>query len=331
MNGLLQPAARAFCERFDVELPIVNAPMAHIAGGALAGSVASAKALGLIGGGYGDADWIRAQFDLAANHSVGVGLITWRLATQPDLVARLISNGVRTFLLSFGDPSPYTSTILRAGGRLICQVQSVTDAVRAIDAGADAIVAQGNEAGGHGRDNESVSKLVPAVVDAVAPVPVLAAGGMTTGRDLATMWSLGAAGVVLGTRMYATHEALDTGAVKRRLLQAGESATVRTTVFDVLRGPEWPNGYNGRALRNSTTDEWHDRLDELRAAAVVERDRYAVATSANDLSQRVIWAGAGVDRVEGIQPAADVVREVFDRALGTDGSGCDRRNERPTL
>lgn len=316
MKGVSQPAALAFCERLGIEVPIINAPMAHIAGGALAASVASAGALGLIGGGYGDADWIRSQRRLTAGHDVGVGLITWRLAEQSDLVSRLVGDGVRIFFLSFGDPSPYAAKILRSGGRLICQIQSVSEAVRAIDVGADAIVAQGNEAGGHGRNNESVSKLVPAIVDAVAPVPVLAAGGMTTGLDLAAMWSLGAAGVVLGTRMYATHEALDTDAVKRRLLQVDGSATVRTTVFDVLRGPEWPHGYNGRALRNATTDEWHDRLDELRTAAVGERDHYAVAKSAGDLSQRVIWAGAGVGRVERLQPAADVVREVFDQALG---------------
>ena len=289
--------------------------MANIAGGALASAVASAGALGLIGGGYGDAGWIRAQLGVAAGHDVGVGLITWRLAEQPALVAELVSDGVRIFFLSFGDPSPYAPTILRSGGRLLCQVLSVTEAVRAIEAGADAVVAQGNEAGGHGRDNESVSELVPAVVDAVAPVPVLAAGGMTSGPDLAAMWSLGAAGVVLGTRLYASHEALDSDAVKHLLTQAGDGATVRTSVFDVIRGPQWPGGYNGRALRNETTDKWHSRVGELHTDAVDERRRYAVAASAGDLSQRVVWAGAGVGRVERIQPAADVVREVFDQAL----------------
>ena len=315
MTVTLPPAASAFCERFGVTVPIANAPMANVAGGELASAVASAGALGLIGGGYGDADWIRTQLGQAAGHDVGVGLITWRLAQQPDLLTRLISDGVRTFFLSFDDPSPYASTILRSGGRLICQVHSVAEATRAIDAGADAIVAQGNEAGGHGCDNESVTELVPAVVDAVAPVPVLAAGGITTGQDLAAVWALGAAGAVLGTRLYATHEALDVDAAKRRLVQARNGATVRTSVFDVIRGPDWPGGYNGRALRNATTDDWHSRLDELRAAVVGERHCYAVAALADDVSKRVVWAGAGVGRVERIQPAADVVCEVFDQAL----------------
>lgn len=321
MTLTLPPAARAFCERFGVTVPIVNAPMANIAGGALASAVASAGALGLIGGGYGDADWIRTQLGEAAGHDVGVGLITWRLAQHPHLLTRLISDGVGIFFLSFDDPSPYASTILRSGGRLICQVQSVAEAVCAIDAGADAIVAQGNEAGGHGCDNESVSELLPAVVDTVAPVPVLAAGGITTGRDLAAVWALGAAGAVLGTRLYATHEALDVDAAKHRLVQATDGATMRTSVFDVIRGPDWPGDYNGRALRNATTHEWHNRLNELRAAVVGERDRYAAAALSGDVSKRVVWAGAGVGRVERIQPAADVVREVFDDALRPDGPG----------
>lgn len=315
MTLTLPPAAHAFCERFGVTVPIVNAPMVNIAGGALASAVASAGALGLIGGGYGDADWIRTQLGEAAGHDVGVGLIKWRLAQQPHLLTRLIGDGVRTFFLLFDDPSPYASRLLHSGGQLICQVHSVAEAMRAVDAGAAAIVAQGNEAGGHGRNNESVSELVPAVVDAIAPVPVLAAGGITTGPDLAAVWTLGAAGAVLGTRLYATHEVLDLDVAKRRLVQASDGATMRTSVFDVIREPDWPGDYNGRALRNATTDKWHGRLDELRAAGVGERDRYSVAALGGDVSERVVWAGAGVSRVERIQPAANVVREVFDEAL----------------
>lgn len=308
-------SAREFCERFGVTVPIVNAPMATIAGGALAAAVAGAGGVGMIGGGYGDLAWIRTQRALADDADVGVGLITWRLAEQPDLVARLIADGYRTYFLSFGDPTPYAPTILDAGGLLICQIHSVAEAERAIACGASAVVAQGQEAGGHGRSGASVVSLVREVVTAVDPVPVLIAGGITTGRDLAAAWALGAAGAVLGTRLYATPEALDSNAAKRRLVDASDHDTIRTRVFDVVRGPEWPAGYDARALRNAATDEWHDRLDSVRENPAPARDHYADAVAADDLTRRVVWAGSGVGRINSIHPAATIVDAIVAEAL----------------
>ncbi len=326
-------AAQVFCERFGVALPIVNAPMAYVAGGALAAAVAAAGGLGLIGGGYGDHPWIRAQRSIAGdagagggagvsagdnvgdNVGVGVGLITWRLAEQPGLVARLVDDGFRTFFLSFDDPSRYAPTVLAAGGRLICQVQSVDEAERAVACGASAIVAQGHEAGGHGRSGDTVASLVPAVVAAIDPVPVLAAGGVTNGRDLAAMWASGAAGAVLGTRLYASEEAIDADAAKRHLVDAGDGDTIRTSVFDLVRGPEWPAGYDGRALRNATTDDWHDRLDVIRLDPAAARHRYAAAAAADDVTRRVIWCGDGVGGVDAIRPARDIVQSIASDAV----------------
>jgi len=307
----MNPAARAFCATFKVQAPIVNAPMANIAGGSLASAVASAGGLGLIGGGYGDLPWIEQQFAIAENPDVGVGLITWAIEGQPQIIERLAEIGTQTFFLSFGDPTSLLERIQEIGGRSICQVQTVAEAERAASLGADALVAQGNEAGGHGRDNETADELAALVLAAVPSTPLLTAGGKTSGTHLAEAWELGAAGIVVGTAMYATVEALETPAAKQRLVAATRNDTVRTTVFEFVRGPEWPPGYNGRSLINEMTKRWHGREEGLGLNLDKQRTEYSNAVAADDLSQRVVWAGAGADGVDAVVPAADLTRRII--------------------
>ena len=138
-------------------------------------------------------------------------------------------------MLSFGDPAPFVPPIRAAGARLILQVQTLADARAAAALGADVVVAQGAEAGGHGAKRATLP-LVPAVVDAIAPTPVAAAGGIADGRGLAAALVLGAAGVLAGTRFYASREALGHAAAKARLVEGAGDATLRTTVFDLVRG-----------------------------------------------------------------------------------------------
>jgi nitronate monooxygenase len=282
--------------------------MAGIAGGALAAAVTRAGGLGFIGGGYGDWSWIEEQLDIAAGVAVGVGVITWALRDRPGLVERLVRRGVRWVWLSFGDPAPYVPMIHAAGAVALCQVQTVTEARRAAAAGADAIVAQGQEAGGHGRDHAPLAELLPAVIAAVAPIPVLAAGGITTSLDRRWAMALDAAGVVVGTRLYASDEALDSDAAKGRLVAS--ATTRRTNVFDLVRGPVWPVGYTGRAIVNSTVARWHGREDELRADLDAARRHYRQAVVTDDTDVRVVWAGTGVARIHGLLPAGDIVRAI---------------------
>lgn len=310
----MNSAANRFCDAFHVEAPIANAPMATIAGGALAGAVASAGGLGLIGGGYGDLAWIEQQFATAHHSDVGVGLITWAVQDQPDVVALLAEIGVRTFLLSFGDPTRLLAQIQDVGGRSICQVQTIAEAKHAASSGADAIVAQGNEAGGHGRDNEPADDLAARILAALPSTPTLIAGGKASGADLADAWQRGAAGIVVGTAMYATTEALDTPAVKERLVAATAGDTVRTTVFDHVRGPEWPPGYNARSLTNDTTERWHSDEEAFRSSLDEQRAQYQRAAAAQDLSQRVVWAGTGIDVVDTVLPAADLTHRIIQDA-----------------
>src|SRR5579859_4640504 len=172
-------------ERLGIEHPIILAPMGSASGGALARAVSEAGGLGLIGLGYGNPEWLEREFLAAGNARVGCGFITWSLGERAHLLDRALDHKPAAVMLSFGDPKPFAAAIKRAGTRLICQVQSVAHAVEAADLGADIIVAQGTEAGGHGASRATLA-LVPAVVDAVRArndeAIVVAAGGIADGR-----------------------------------------------------------------------------------------------------------------------------------------------------
>ena len=137
-------------ERFDLDHPIISAPMARYAGGKLAAAVTDAGALGLIGGGYGDADWLNKEIHAAGNASVGYGFITWSLEGKNELLNEVLARRPRALMLSFGDPAPFADAIAEAGVRLICQCQKLDHVRQGLAAGASVIVAQGGEAGGDG-------------------------------------------------------------------------------------------------------------------------------------------------------------------------------------
>jgi len=215
----------ALTEAFGLAYPIVLAPMGQVAGGRLAAAVSNAGGLGLVGGGYGDPDWLVRELGLvraATDRPWGVGLITWH--ATPAAVELALRAHPAAFLLSFGDVRPLAPAIKDAGCALICQVQDVEAARAAAAAGADFVVAQGSEAGGHGAIRATLP-LVPAVVDAVAPVPVLAAGGIADGRGLAAALMLGAHGAMVGSRFAAAGESLAHEQAKARIVAARAAAT----------------------------------------------------------------------------------------------------------
>ena len=219
-----------FTERFQVTHPLVLAPMAGVPGGMLAAAVSNAGGLGLVGG-YGEPSWLKRELRTVAGSTSkpwGGGLITW--AAREDIVRLALSCRPAAVFLSFGDPARFASLIRQAGTRLICQVHDVAGARQAAAAGADVIVAQGVDAGGHG-SRRSALPLVPAVADAVSPVPVLAAGGIADGRGVAAALMLGAQGAVLGTRFCATPEALCPDWAKAQLVSrvraAGDAGHLR--------------------------------------------------------------------------------------------------------
>lgn len=197
----------SLCDLFDIEHPVLLAPMAGVSGGALAAAVSRAGGLGLIGGGYGDADWLTREFDAADGARIGVGFITWSLARQPHLLDLVLERTPAALMLSFGDFQPFLGRIRDRQTKLIVQVQTLDQASEAVDVGVDAIVAQGTEAGGHGGTRATLP-FVPAVVDIAKDIPVIAAGGIADGRGLAAALALGASGVLCGTGFFASDESL---------------------------------------------------------------------------------------------------------------------------
>jgi nitronate monooxygenase len=292
-----------------IKHPIVLAPMGAVAGGRLAAAVTRAGGLGMLGPGYADEAWIEREFDATKGERVGIGFITWDLARDRRRLDVALDRSPAAIMFSFGDPTPFVEAVRRSGAKLLVQVQTLEGARTAAQLGADIVVAQGTEAGGHGAAR-ALFALLPAVVDAVHPIPVLAAGGICDGRGLAAALALGACGALTGTRFYATEESLAPPAAKARVVQGAGDQTVRTRVFDIARGIDWPAPFTGRALQNAFTGRWHGRESEL-AEDSVAFDSYAKASQTGDFDTAVVWAGEGVDLVRDIAPASRVVNDLI--------------------
>ncbi|MFO7787417.1 MAG: nitronate monooxygenase [Halospina sp.] len=313
--------------------PILSAPMAWVAGGQLASAVSEAGGLGLIGGGYGDAEWLERELANAADTPVGVGFITWSLKQKPELLDQVLAHQPRAMMLSFGELAGFAQRIREGGCCLLAQVQTVEQAKKAVDEGADVIIAQGTEAGGHGA-NRATLPLVPAVVDAVGSVPVVAAGGIADGRGAAAAMMLGASGVLMGSRFYATEESLAHPSAKAGAADAHGDDTVRSSVFDRLRGYGWPEPYTLRSLRNSMTDQWHGHLPDLEENLTDERERFQAAVRDVDFNLAPLIVGEAVDLIDRVQMAQKVVEGVVAETAMLLGQGApnvslrDRVSER---
>ncbi|HLG95643.1 MAG TPA: nitronate monooxygenase [Bryobacteraceae bacterium] len=300
----------ALTDLFQLQYPILLAPMGGAAGGELAAAVSNSGALGLVGGAYGNVNALKKELDLVkakTQRKWGVGLITWRATEEALRVA--LSYRPDAFFLSFGDPLKFSKQIKAAGCVLICQIQDVASAIEAKKAGADLIVAQGTEAGGHGTTTRSTLPLVPAVIDAVNPTPVIGAGGIADGRGVAAALALGAAGAVIGTRFCATQESLLRPAAKERLLRSKSGDTIRTRLFDEVAGIDWPAQFNGRALKNRFEETWNGRAAEARNNPSIA-EAYREAQRNGDYDSAVIWAGESLDLISGVPPAGELVRQI---------------------
>ena len=313
-----------------IDHPVLLAPMGGVAGGALAGAVSAAGGLGLIGAGYADPaigwgsdDWIAGEFEAAGENAVGIGFITWALDRRPGALDAALECRPRAVMLSFGDAAPHAAKIRDAGAVLICQVQTLKDARDAAAKGAQIVVAQGTEAGGHGADRATLP-LVPAVADAVAPVPVAAAGGISDGRGLAAALMLGAEAALIGTRFWATREALGHPNQKALIERSSGDDTLRTTAFDTVRGLAWPEPWTGRAIRNAFAETWHGRDDALRAEGEAMRERFFAAQRAGDTDTAVTFAGEGLDLVRDRPGAGALVERIVAEAAETLASAPDR-------
>ncbi|WP_327588317.1 nitronate monooxygenase [Nonomuraea sp. NBC_00507] len=303
-----------FTEMLGVRYPIALAPMGGSAGGALAAAVSRGGGFGILGGAYGDPEWLAREVPIVAGAGGpwGVGFLTWGI----DLAAveLALSYGPSAVMLSFGDPSPYAEHVRRAGALLILQVTDLDEAKRAVDLGADVIVAQGTESGGHGAARgRSTLPFVPAVVDLVAPVPVLAAGGIADGRGVAAALVLGAAGALIGTRFQATTEALVHPSITKAILEGRGQDTERSTVLDIARGSKWPSKYPARTLGHPYLDRWRGREAELAADPQALQD-YQEDVARGAIPPLPVWAGEAVDLITDLPSAEDLVTAMATQA-----------------
>lgn len=295
--------------------PIVSAPMAGWSGGGLAGAVSAAGAFGMIGvGSSTPTDWIPEQAKLARQSGpFGVGLMSWVLEKRPELLDAVLAEGPAAVSLSFGDPAPYVERVREAGAVVMSQVQDAEKAGRAVEAGVDVLVAQGTDAGGH-TGRVGTMPLLQRVLEIGerAGRPVLAAGGIGTGRGIAGVLAMGASGAWIGTRFCATVESTGTEEAKRLILDSDETATVHTRVFDLVQDIPWPEEFAGRALRNSFSDRWQGRETQL------EEQRSSIGpafeTTRGDYAEDFVYAGQAAGLVGDIPSAGELVDRLMAEA-----------------
>jgi len=299
-----------------IQHPIMLAPMDVIAGARLTSAVSAAGGFGILGGGYGDRAWLEQATAKLRGVSApfGIGFITWSLAKRPELLDIALNVRPRAVMLSFGDPKPFAPRIKSAGALLICQVQNEDMARQALDAGADILIAQGTEAGGHGASRTTID-IAPAILDlAAGRVPVAAAGGIGDGRGLAAMMMLGASGVLLGTRFYASQECDGAEEAKRRICAATSGNSVRSIIFDLSRNNVWPAPFNGRCLINDHARRWMGREVELLQNVSAVAAEYAAAKAADNFDIAAVIAGEAVGLIHDIPPAAEIIDRIVTEA-----------------
>jgi nitronate monooxygenase len=296
-----------FTRLFELEHPVALAPMGGSAGGALAAAVSNGGGLGLLGGGNGDPGWLTRELPVVAagtGRPWGVGFQSW--AVSDATARRALEYRPAAMMLSFGDPRPLAGPVRDAGVALILQVTDMEEARQAVDLGADVIVAQGAEAGGHSGRGWSTMAFVPVVADLAAPVPVLAAGGIADGRGLAAALALGAAGALVGTRFLATAESLADPAAKKAIIDGCGQDTERSRVLDIARGARWPARYPARTLSHPFLDQWRGREAEL-AADPQARQAYQDGIARGELPPQPAWASQAIDLIRYLPPAASLV------------------------
>jgi enoyl-[acyl-carrier protein] reductase II len=299
------------CEILGIEVPIVQAGMATYTSAELVAAVSNAGGLGIIGALGRNRDDLRDEIRrVRALTSKPFGVNHVVCQVDDECVELTLAQRVPVLSLSWGRAAELTARAHEAGVKVIHQVTTPEEAGGTAAEGADIIVAQGAEGGGHVGTTMSTMALVPQTVDIVKPVPVLAAGGIADGRGLAAAIMLGAQGVLMGTRFLATIEAHGRGHSKDVLLNSLGSQTLASKFYDDLMGNQWP-GSVVRAVRNPILEEWARRPDEWAKVADEVRPALQAAVTNGDF----VLAGESVGLVHEILPAGEVVKRIVEEAL----------------
>lgn len=323
------------CETFDIEQPVVQAPIGSATCPELAAAVANAGGLGHLAITWRTPEQTREVVTETreltdAPFAANLAVAPEAQAHDPDAILdAALEAGAPVLSFSFGDPGEWVDRAHDAGAQVIVSVGSATEAETAVDRGADAVCAQGWEAGGHLQSDVATTALIPRVVDGVADeIPVIAAGGLGDGRGLAAALALGADGGWFGTRFVATAEANVTEGYRQRIVDAEETDTVRTELFDI----GWPDQPH-RVLRNSTVEAWEaagrpasgdrpgegESIGEYPWGAAIPRygDDLPVDGATGDDEAMANYAGQSAGMTASVRPAGEVVEELVASAETT--------------
>jgi enoyl-[acyl-carrier protein] reductase II len=314
-----------FCELFDIEVPVLQAAIWPATTPKLVAAVSEAGALGSIGAVFGSADHVRRQIErvrelterpFVVNHVVP-------LLDEEALEATLAAPpAAGSFAL--GDPGDRVDRVDAAGAKVIHQVHTVAQAREAAERGVDVVIAQGSEAGGQGMEpGVGALALVPQVVDAVAPIPVLVAGGVADGRGLAAALVLGAAGANAGTRFLASEEAGADQRWKQGIVESESEALVRFGAWRAIM-PSSDHGYDvvPRVLRTDFVAAWEGRHDDAREHADRLRAEIMASVQEGRGHELTPFAGQSAGLIRDVLPAAEIVRALAreaERALARAG------------
>jgi nitronate monooxygenase len=312
------------CDLLGIEHPIVQAPIGSAAVPRLAAAVSNSGALGILALTWvpDAARVVQETTGLTARPFGGNFVLEWDQHARIDAA---LEAGLRIVSFTWGDPEPYVERVHDAGGLVLHTVGSAEEAKQAAGAGVDVIVAQGWEAGGHVWGGVATLPLVPAVVDAVAPMPVIAAGGIGDARGVAAVLALGAQATWLGTRFLLAEEAPIHETYRRRLVLAAETDAVwYADLYDI----GWPDAPH-RALRNQTAEAWETagrpepgtrpgEGEPIAARATGEPiARYSSSLPLEGMSGNIdelsLWAGQSVALAKRIQPAREIVADLVSR------------------
>lgn len=309
---------------FKIKYPIMSAPMSMHSGAELAVAVTKAGGVGMFGAiGAGGEVWLKDQLDqarsLLADQPFGIGFITFMMDSFPGLFDIAVQEKVPVMAFSFTDPASFIDRAKNAGSIVVCQVRTMDQAREAVAAGTDILVAQGNEAGGHtGQTN--MMPFLQRVLDTYPDIPILAAGGIGSGRNLAAVLAAGADGAWIGTPLLATPECIEVSdEYKARLIAAIADDTIYTPLFDIAnhqafgRTP-WPEGIAARVLRNQFVKDWQNKMDQVTSTNESLMAQYRDGVENKNLDVSVVYAGESVDSVTRIRPAATVIQDICEDA-----------------
>ena len=304
------------CSLLGIDFPIINAPMSRTAGADLATAVSKAGAFGMIGSGLdSDPSWLLEQIKSVRDKTdrpFGVGFISSGSGIERVIEAALDAK-VTAVSHSFADPTPFIQQARGTGVKVFAQVQTMANARKAVEAGADIIIAQGSEAGGHTSYLGTLS-FVRAVVKIAGDIPVVAAGGIADGAGLAAALMLGAEGAWIGTRFVASLEWAGMEWEKGQIVIADVDDTILTKVYDLVTDLPFPMEVSDRVIANSFTDKWHGREAEMMARKSELSEDIATAAAAGDATTAPVRAGVASGLIRSVEPASYILREIVSQA-----------------